>query len=55
MGTFAITYSIVWLGLALYVTRLGIHQRRLVRETAELQTRLESSQSVANRRSETAA
>ena len=34
MGTFILTYSIVWSVLALYVTRLGIVQRRLERIAA---------------------
>ena len=40
MGTFVLTYSIVWLVLILYVANLGITQRRLTRTADALQSQL---------------
>jgi CcmD family protein len=36
MATFLMTYTIVWLALALYVARLALVQRRLKRAAAQI-------------------
>ncbi len=41
MSAFVAAYAAVWLGVVLYVARLGAQQRRLARSAESLQLRLE--------------
>jgi hypothetical protein len=43
METFAFTFSIVWLALALYVARLNFRQQQVIQHVAELQSHLEQT------------
>jgi len=43
MGAFLTAYVVVWLGVALYVLRLGAEQRRLKRAVEALRVQLEDS------------
>jgi CcmD family protein len=43
MGTFVTAYLMVWLAVAIYVYRMGERQRRLEKELALLQRRIDES------------
>jgi CcmD family protein len=47
MGAFVTAYVVVWLGIVLYVVRLGAEQRRLSRTVGGLRSRLEDSQAAS--------
>ena len=49
MTTFAITYSIVWLALVLYVVRLAARQRKLNRMASVLVAQIEESEQLRQR------
>ena len=41
MGTLLVAYIAVWMGVSLYVARLGVRQRRIERRLEALQVQLE--------------
>lgn len=41
MSTFAITYAVFWLAVALYVIQLGSRQRKLLERIESLQLRFQ--------------
>jgi CcmD family protein len=43
MGAFLTAYVVVWLGIVLYVVRLGAEQRRLSRTVEGLRSHLEDA------------
>jgi CcmD family protein len=47
MGAFVTAYVVVWLGIVLYIVRMGAEQRRLSRAVEGLRSHLEDSRAAS--------